>query len=475
MATVRAPGWALPVMLLLASACRSTESADVSGRPPAEPASTTPTPTTDAPAPPPATDSSCPTPIPARRQPDPERPRYTVTLDIQPAAATVDGTVTVRFTPDLPTDRLVFRLWPNGPRQLGEGARLDPGPLTLDGRPAETSTPDPTTLVAPLPNPLRPGQAVTARLPFHLRLPRQARDRISAEADAVRLGSFLPLLEWEPGHGWATDPPTTRFAEASTAPTADFDLTITVPAGYDVIASGVNDRPGHWTANTMRDIAVAVGRFTVATGTARAPEPVAVTAAVDAGAGESPRPYLERAIAVLEQTSRRFGPYPWPTFAVSVTPGISTGIEYPGHVLHGPGTATDVLTHEVAHQWFYALVGNNQARDPWLDEAPTTWAEARYEGTVDDYKARPLPAGVRGRTTEPMTFWDQRDDFYLGAYVQGAQALAALGDPPLVDCALALYAARNAHRIARPADLVAAASAVFPEAEAVLGRYGIRP
>ena len=428
----------------------------------------------DDPALAPAVTPSCP-PVPDRRPPDADRPRYVLQMDVRPGTGVVEGTVDVRFAPDLETDRLVFRLWPNGPRQQGEGARLDPGPTEVDGRPVPSTLDDPTTLVLTPPAPVRAGQTVHVRLPWRLQLPRGARDRISAEGDAVRLGSFFPLLEWERGVGWSSDPPTFRFAEASAAPTADFDVTVTAPDGYGVIASGKPDRPGHWTASAMRDVAVAVGRFTTATGTARAPEPVAVTVGVDAGAADSPQPYLDRAIAVLEANSRRFGPYPWPAFAVSVTPGISTGIEYPGHVLHGPGTADDILTHEVGHQWFYALVGNNQARDPWLDEALTTWAEARFEGTVERYRGQAVPDAVRGRTAAPMTFWDTSSDFFVGAYVQGAQALDALGDSDLVDCALRLYVARNAYRIARPADLVAAARAVFPDAEATLARYGIRP
>ena len=30
-----------------------------------------------------------------------------------------------------------------------------------------------------------------------------------------------------------------------------------------------------------------------------------------------------------------------------------------------------LVTHEIAHQWFYGLVGNDQAREPFADEAPT--------------------------------------------------------------------------------------------------------
>ncbi|MGH9181223.1 MAG: peptidase M1, partial [Acidimicrobiales bacterium] len=58
---------------------------------------------------------SCPA-IPARAEPPPDRPRYDLTVDVRPADNEVVGETRVRFTPDLPTDMLVFRLWPNGPR-----------------------------------------------------------------------------------------------------------------------------------------------------------------------------------------------------------------------------------------------------------------------------------------------------------------------------------------------------------------------
>ncbi len=37
-----------------------------------------------------------------------------------------------------------------------------------------------------------------------------------------------------------------------------------------------------------------------------------------------------------------------------------------------------IIPHEIAHQWFFSLVGNNQAMEPWLDEALATYAEALF-------------------------------------------------------------------------------------------------
>ncbi len=422
-----------------------------------------------------ATSPACPT-VPPRAQPDPARPRYTVRADVRPASGVVEGEVRVRFAPDLDTDRLVFRLWPNGPRASVGGTRLETGPVTAGGRELATTSPDVTTLVVDPGGPLRAGTALEVAVPWRLQVPGPVQDRISRDGDAMRLGSFFPILAWEPGVGWATDPAVSTFAEASTAQTADFDLTVTVPDGYSVLASGVADRPGHWTATAMRDVALSVGRFRTVTATARAPEPVAVTVGVHAGVAESAQLYVDQVVASLEDFGRRFGPYPWPAFTLAITPALAGGIEYPGHVMQGPGTSGSTTIHEVAHQWFYGLVGNNQGRDPWLDEGLATWGEVRFEGELEVLRAWPIPPAARNRVAEPMTYWAaNRSAYYDGVYVQGAKAVAALGDADLVDCALRVYVAVNAHRIARSADLVRAAAAVFPAAARTLAGFGVRP
>ena len=88
----------------------------------------------------------------------------------------VDGDLTVRFTPNRPTQRLVFRLWPNGPLQRREGSQLDVGDATSAGQTLPATRPDPTTLV--LRAPLRAGQSITVRLPWHLRVPLGAPARL---------------------------------------------------------------------------------------------------------------------------------------------------------------------------------------------------------------------------------------------------------------------------------------------------------
>ena len=394
---------------------------------------------------------------------------------MKPADNVVEGDVVVRFTPDAPTDRLVFRLWANAPRTANGGARLDVGGVAVGGRPVDAVLENPTTLVARPGAMLAPGQAVDITVPWRLTLPGTVSDRISRTGDAIRLGSFFPILAWEPGIGWAMEPASSGFAEASTTPAADFTANVTVPPGLDVLATGTNEGNGRWTAHAVTDFAMSVGHFSLASATANAPQPVQVTVGVHAGIADSPGAYVSRIVRALEDFSRRFGPYPWPTYTVAVTPQLSGGIEYPMHVLQGPGTTGRTTSHEVAHMWFYGLVENNQGRDPWLDEGLATYAEGRFENTLASMRATSIPAAGRGRVGEPMSFWESRQSvYYRSVYVQGAQALAALGDPDLVDCVLRIHVARNAYRVARPVNLVDAARAVFPDAAETLARYGVR-
>jgi hypothetical protein len=413
--------------------------------------------------------------VPAMAPPDPRRPKYRLDMALDLGAGVVTGDLAVRFRPDLDVDRLVFRLWPNGPALAAEGTRLEAGPVTLDGgEPVSGELPDPTTLVVPLGRTLAAGEVVEASLPWRLTLPGAVEDRISRSGDAVRLGTFFPLLPWEPGVGWALDPPTGILGEASTSPAADFDWSLAVPEGLSVLGSG-EPVGGRWRATAMRDVGVSVGRFTTVQGTATAPGPVRVVVGVHDGVGEDPAAYRDRVIDALQDLSGRYGGYPWPSFSLAITPDFPGGIEYPGHVMQGPGTIGRTTPHEVGHQWFYALVGNDQGRDPVLDEGLATWAESRADADRA-VLAEDVPGDAEGRAGAPMTYWEShRSSYYRGVYVQGAQALAALGDPDRVDCALRRYVAERAFAIARPADLIDALATGFPDAPATVGRFGVVP
>jgi hypothetical protein len=87
---------------------------------------------------------------------------------------------------------------------------------------------------------------------------------------------------------------------------------------------------------------------------------------------------LATARRAISRYEALIGPYPYPEFKVAQSSG-GYGMESPGLIWIPTGAAnlTYLIHHETAHQWFYALVGNDQAREPFTDEAAADFL-ARY-------------------------------------------------------------------------------------------------
>jgi aminopeptidase N len=62
------------------------------------------------------------------------------------------------------------------------------------------------------------------------------------------------------------------------------------------------------------------------------------------------------------------------------------------------------VAHEVAHQWFYNLVGDDQLDEPWLDESLAQFATLQYY--TDEYGAQ----GAQGFRASLEGRWKSIDD-----------------------------------------------------------------
>jgi hypothetical protein len=415
---------------------------------------------------------AAPTTLPA---PPSDRPLEVLRIRVLPGLTSAAGSLTVSFAPPVATDRLVFRLWPNSPYYARRGARLTVGTVTEEGRRLPTSRPNPTTLVVR--RPVAAHERVRVSMAWTLRLPTRPGLQLHGGRSA-RLVSFYPMLAWD-GDGWATDPPFTKLEYFfTTSPTADFDVRLSVPPGVRVLASGEDLGNGRWRARAVRDFALAIGSWKIATASVRAPRPVHVTVGLEAGSGitgYSVRDYLAATTRALRFYAQRFGDYPWSTYTLAVMKDFTSlsGNAYP--TIGFLGDSSFVLTpHETAHQWFYSLVGNNQSRDPWISEGLATWAQTGPEESLGIMLATPIPPTVRNRIGEPMSFWDPRgfETLRLGVYVQTVQALASLGAAADVDCALRRFVVANAYRVAVPLDLLESLRPSFPDAEQKLRAWG---
>lgn len=408
--------------------------------------------------------------------PDPARPVVELDYVVDEDLDQVVGTEHVTFVPDLEVCEVVLRAWPNKPMTADPGNALTVERVSVDGKDlaldvvaAGAADGAPGTLVeADLPTCVEAGTQIALDVDFALTLAEGTDERMGVDGDlgVAWLGTAYPVLAWEPGVGWDRGEAVPVLGE--TAMSATFDLArLSVTAPDELEVAGVGVRTGRtetpegsatttFAAPAMRDVAVTLGAVEIHDTEF---DGVAVHLVTPEG---MPAAQVEEWTTVvagsLRATVDLLGPYPYDALWVSLLP-VSHGIEQTGAVQIGLGDPEEqrwVVVHELAHQWFYGLVGNHQGRDPWLDES---WASLVQEIVLPTGKS-PTTAEVDGALGRSMEDWAQTahpERAYVDTvYTFGARTLLELRrevGPQVWDAAVRDYLHDNAHRVARPDDL----------------------
>jgi hypothetical protein len=164
-------------------------------------------------------------------------------------------------------------------------------------------------------------------------------------------------------------------------------------------------------------------------------------------------PALEETAKALSIFNELFSPYPHKILSV-VEADFLDGMEYDGliflsHAFYDYYTGdqrsnlTIIAAHEVAHQWWYGLVGNDQALEPWLDEALSTYSELYfYESAYPEYAEWwwqnriyfHEPQGwVDSTIYEVAGFYPYRDAVYLRGAMFLGEVRDLLGEEAFID------------------------------------------
>ncbi|RLE90153.1 MAG: hypothetical protein DRJ49_00740 [Thermoprotei archaeon] len=255
---------------------------------------------------------------------------------------------------------------------------------------------DGTLLVVKLPRPLSPRETKIIKISFSLKIPVR-RDRFGYYDDIYALGTWYPILAvYREDRGEWNRAPYYPHGESYNFDFANYDVYLNVSKNMIVAATGVkieetieNDRKiVHFKAECVREHCIVMSpKFKVKskkiTIEGRTVEVSSYYIPEQEYEGEVA---LDTAIYSLRLYSDLYGPYPYPILRVCEVHGWFGGMEYPMLIMITSYLYSRerreylelVVAHEVAHQWWYCIIANDEGEEPWMDEAFAEYSGVLY-------------------------------------------------------------------------------------------------
>jgi len=367
----------------------------------------------------------------------------------------------------------------------GSAADFDLSSLTVNGEPAVHVLKG-TSLQVTLPAALPPGGSVTLEMAFAVTAPYMRIDSIFSggsvgySEDAFNAGNWYPVLApYHADQGWLATPWHT-VGDPYVTDMGAYVVEVRTSPGVAVVGPGTLEGwpdEGRWrfTIPSARTFAFAAShRYESATETAYG---VTIASYYYPEHQLTGQLALANAAAAVQLFSDLYGPYPYPDLRIAET-DFSGGQEFSGFMLFGSGTHQGhldagggartilftLIPHETAHQWWYGVVGNDQAREPWLDEAFAKYSEQLFYERLypehTDWRWASMGNLNRQPDSLDVTIYDyaNKPAYKNRVYLTGALFLAqlrqALGDETFFALLQAHYR-QGANRIVTTAEFLA--------------------
>ncbi|MBQ7579261.1 MAG: M1 family metallopeptidase [Clostridia bacterium] len=323
---------------------------------------------------------------------------YNLNLNLDENSHTISGSEDVQFInmKDEKLSDLCFHLYP---RAFRDGAKVLPyttltearcfpngksegniviTKVLVDNKNATFSYDgeDENILKVNLVSPLEYKDKINVLIDFVITIP-NCTHRFGYYDNNINLGNFYPILcvrengEWNKTPYYATGDP--FFSEC-----ANFHVTISAPNTYEVVASGnfINstqeglNKKTSFEGKTIRDFAIVLSKDIKEVSSKEGNTVISYYGRnEDVDLNEN----LQTAVKAFRFLRGNFGEYPYRTLKVVKTPFMQGGMEYPNLVmvsslLTDKDEINKVIVHELAHQWWYGLVGNNEINNAFIDE-----------------------------------------------------------------------------------------------------------
>ena len=268
-------------------------------------------------------------------------------------------------------------------------------------------------------NPLKPGESIRISTPFLVKIPDAKFSRLGHVKQSYMITQWYPKPAVYDKKGWHPMPYLDQGEFYSEF--GSFDVSITLPENYIVGSTGdlqnqeeieklnnlslitdtiskfstdmsfpessIKKKTLRYKQDNIHDFGwFADKRFNVLKGEVQLPhskDTVIIWTMFTNNEAELWKESIEYMHDALYYYSLWNGDYPYKNCtAVDGTISAGGGMEYPNVTVIGEsGNAyalEEVIMHEVGHNWFYGILGNNERIHPWMDEGINSHNELRY-------------------------------------------------------------------------------------------------
>ncbi len=238
---------------------------------------------------------------------------------------------------------------------------------------------------------LFPSEKVTFSIYFTVKLA-NVNHRLGYGENVINFGNFYPILcVYDDGF---VENSFAKNGDPFYSDVANYDVTITYNKAYTLVSSGdilsTNEENGkkvtHIKGEKLRDFCFVLStEFEVISQTVNGKE-INYYFYDDQNAQEN----LALCVKVMDEFSNMFGDYPYKSVNIVKTNFCFGGMEYPNLVyisdaIQDESTYQYCIVHELAHQWWYSLVGNNEYEEAWLDESLTEYSTVLFFEKHSEY------------------------------------------------------------------------------------------
>lgn len=333
-----------------------------------------------------------------------------------------------------------------------------------------------TVMVLELKAPLKANQNLEVDLEYQVTVPNSAY-RFGYGEGMYQLGNVFPTLAVYEQGNWRKDE-YISIGDPFYSACVNYDVTLQVPKGYHAAASGYGEETVgdnnvvtyRYQAPAMRDFALVISENTIVK-QSKTGDVIVTAVGKDSKTLQKMLEYGKKALECFETL---FGPYPYQQLTLVQANFPLGGMEYPGLVMIGDKLNSSqeqafewIVAHEVAHQWWYGVVGSDQYNQPWQDEALCEYSLLEYVNHYYGSQAKEdmiasrittamrttIPRGVTPGS--PVDYFGNLSEYSVVVYQRGAMVFLmleeALGEEKL-NQALQAYYQEYAFKIAARED-----------------------